>query len=480
LSSDNSRELPEWLESFWQRYANCFKTKTRDTSEYAYHYLSALLRMQTKRNYTNIGRATGVPGENIQHFMSNSPWSAQAVLEQVWQELKTTPGLERGGVLLLDESADQKAGDKSAGAGRQHNGRLGKVEMSVVGTFLAYANLSHAERPVWTWVDGKLYLQEQWFTPEMVDLRKQVGIPPEQEFETKIEQGWKMIQQAQANELPFEAVAFDDVYGRSRWLRDETDGAGLIYMADVPSNTKVYLKKPVLGVPVAVPGRPGPKPTCLQVLNGVKSFKAHQVARRTDTTWERVQVRPIERGQLDDPFAARRVWTLRDEEAEPVEEWLVIRREAKNRYNYSLSNAPADARLEYLAWLKCQRYFVERAIQDAKSEAGWDELEARKYRGWIHHLALVILTTWFVAQIKWEWGQEGLRDPTLAQQFEVEVLPALSMANIRLLLCAAMPLPQPTPEEAVAQVVEHLVKRTRSRKSRLKRQRARPYANAPP
>jgi SRSO17 transposase len=161
LSSDNSRELPEWLESFWQRYANCFKTKTRDTSEYAYHYLSALLRMQTKRNYTNIGRATGVPGENIQHFMSNSPWSAQAVLEQVWQELKTTPGLERGGVLLLDESADQKAGDKSAGAGRQHNGRLGKVEMSVVGTFLAYANLSHAERPVWTWVDGQLYLQEQ-------------------------------------------------------------------------------------------------------------------------------------------------------------------------------------------------------------------------------------------------------------------------------------------------------------------------------
>jgi len=33
-----------------------------------------------------------------------------------------------------------------------------------------------------------------------------------------------------------------------------------------------------------------------------------------------------------------------------------------------------------LAWLKCQRYFVERAIQDAKSEVGWDELQARKYR----------------------------------------------------------------------------------------------------
>jgi hypothetical protein len=47
----------------------------------------------------------------------------------------------------------------------------------------------------------------------------------------------------------------------------------------------------------------------------------------------------------------------------------------------------------------------------------------------------------------------------------------LSMANIRLLLRAAMPLPKPTPEETVTLVVEHLVNRTRSRSSRLKRQR---------
>jgi len=73
LSPDFSRELPERLHCFWQRYYECFKTKTRNTGEYAYHYLSCLLRMETKRNYTNIGRAAGVAGENIQHFMSNSP-----------------------------------------------------------------------------------------------------------------------------------------------------------------------------------------------------------------------------------------------------------------------------------------------------------------------------------------------------------------------------------------------------------------------
>ena len=480
LSPDFSRELPERLHRFWQRYYECFKTKTRNTGAYAYHYLSCLLRMESKRNYANIGRAAGVTGENIQHFMSNSPWSARAVMEQVQQEIKSTPDLKRGGVVILDESADQKAGDKSAGAGRQHNGRLGKVDMSQVGTLLAYANLTHPEQPVWTWVDGELYLQEHWFTPEMAQLRQRVGLPPEREFETKIELGWKMIQRVKANGLPFEAVTCDDLYGRSTWLRDKMDEAEILYVADVPRTTQVYLEKPLLGVPERPPGRRGPKPTRLRVLNGVKSFKAYQVARCADTTWTRVPVRPIERGELDDPFAAQRVWTLREGEPEPVEEWLVIRHEAKNRYNYSLSNAPADASLEYLAWLKCQRYFVERTNQDAKSEAGWDELEARKYRGWEHHLALVTLAVWFAAQTKCEWADRYTRDPTLAQQFAVQVLPALSMVNIRALLRATMPLPQPTPEEAVTLIAEHFVNRTRSRKSRLKRQKLIPAAYAPP
>ncbi|RJS75739.1 hypothetical protein CW713_11825 [Methanophagales archaeon] len=81
---------------FWQLFQERFKTKTRDTCEYAYKYMSGQL--------------------------------------------------EQSGVLILDESADARAGEKSAGSGRQYNGRLGNVDMSQVGTFLAYAYGS-----VWTW-----------------------------------------------------------------------------------------------------------------------------------------------------------------------------------------------------------------------------------------------------------------------------------------------------------------------------------------
>ena len=81
---------------------------------------------------------------------------------------------------------------------------------------------------------------------------------------------------------------------------------------------------------------------------------------------------------------------------------------------YALSNAAADSPPERLAWVKCTRHFVERSIQDAKSQIRWDELQAQKYRAWEHHLALTILATWFIAQTKLEWAQTYPPRPRLA------------------------------------------------------------------
>src|SRR3989304_2410055 len=93
---------------------------------------------------------------------SYPPWAFQGIYKQIQQEIRETKGLSQGGALLLDESANEKAGNRSAGAGRQYNGRFGKVDMSQVGVFLAYANIK--SYPLWTWVDGDLFLQEHWFT----------------------------------------------------------------------------------------------------------------------------------------------------------------------------------------------------------------------------------------------------------------------------------------------------------------------------
>jgi SRSO17 transposase len=39
--------------------------------------------------------------------------------------------------------------------------------------------------------------------------------------------GSEMIERAQAADLPFVAVAFDSLYGRSFWLREQCDAAGI-------------------------------------------------------------------------------------------------------------------------------------------------------------------------------------------------------------------------------------------------------------
>lgn len=181
-------------------------------------------------------------------------------------------------------------------------------------------------------------------------------------------------------------------------------------------------------------------------------------------------IRQTERGRLTYNCAARRVWTRTPAHA-VREEWLFRRRETDGTFSFSLSNAPASTPLAQLALWRCQRYFAERTYQDAKSEGGWAELVARKYRAWLHHTALDALALWFIAETKLDWAQAHPCDLELRHVLEVEVLPALSMANLRELLRAVMPLAQLSPAEATRLVIQHLVNRAQSTRSRLKAQR---------
>ena len=449
--------LGERLVAYCASFLGWMRTRTRDTSHYGYEYVSGLLRLDSERTIANIGRQTDVNEQAMHHFISNSPWSAREVLDEVQRQVAARAEVHSGAVLILDESADEKAGQCSVGAARQYNGRRGKVEMSQVGVFVALA-----KDDFWTWVDGEVYLPQAWFGDAYVDKRLRAGIPPERAFLTKPELGWQMIERARANGLPFEAVACDTLYGRNTWLRDRMAGAGLEYYADVPANTRVYLSEPLIALPDNRPGRKAHKPRILSP----KAMRVDQLRDQPDTAWQHVDIRPCERGILSADFATLPVWTVRDDlSVHP--ETLLIRRDAR-KHTYTLTNASPGTPLATLACRQSQRYFVERSNQDAKSEYGWDEFQATKLLAWEHQLALTIMAAWFIAQTKLDWAKQYAHDPALLEHYQVDVLPALSVANVRSLLCAALPLPQLQPGQAADLVVQHLVNRTRSRKSRLK------------
>jgi len=430
--------LPDALQTFWQRYHHHFRSRTRSVAQHGYAYWTALLRMKVGRYFAKIAEETGLSVDRIQHFVSNSPWSSHPIYGQIQREITETPSLG-GGALLIDDSADAKSGSHSAGAQRQYNGRLGKIDLCQVSVFLVYAK-GHT----WTWVDAELFVPEAWFSPEMAVQRQRVGIPPDRTFQTKVDLARQMVARARKNGLPFQFVACDEAYGRSDEFRSWMNREGICYLADVPCNTRVFLTEP-----------PAP------------AWTVEQVAADPQTVWTTLQVRPTERGMLVAEYAARRVWTLRD--GCPTPEWLLVRRDADGEIRYSLSNASAETPLIRLAEMEASRYFAERAIQDAKSELGWDEFRAIKYRAWEHQAVLTALASWFLAQVRLEWAQRYRRDEHLAQELGVEVLPELSVANVREMLRAVLPLSQLTTEQAQKLVVKHLLNRTRSRRSRLKK-----------
>jgi hypothetical protein len=104
---------------------------------------------------------------------------------------------------------------------------------------------------------------------------------------------------------------------------------------------------------------------------------------------------------------------------------------------------------------------------ESASKFGWDEIQTTTFLAWEHQLAFTILAQWFITQTRLDWEEKIARDPQLLTRYEVTLLPAPSVANVRALLRAALPLPTLSPLDAAALVVEHLDNRTRSRKSRL-------------
>jgi SRSO17 transposase len=336
-----------------------------------------------------------------------------------------------------------------------------KIEMSQVGVFLSLVTPR-----VNTRIDGELYLPKRWFEDAYAEQRQKVGLPASRTFQTKPELGWEMVQRAQAKGIPFEALDMDDLYGRNNVLRKRLDQANIEYYGDIPVNTIVYLDKPKVVYPQTKQGNRSKRAKII-----VKHrYEVRDLRHHSSLEWAGITLRPNERGMLRAKFGRRRVWTVH--EAQCRQEWLLIRQD-KRRMTYVLSNAALDTPLETMAQRKSHRYFIERSNQDAKGELGWDEFQAIKYRAWEHQLALTILASWFVAETRLDWMARFERDPALLEQYEVDVLPLLSVGNVRELLRAAMPLPQLSTQGAAALVVEYLVNRTHSRKSRLRRQRER-------
>jgi SRSO17 transposase len=446
--------MEEELCTIFDHYRQNFKTKTRDSSAHGWTVLKGYLLLGANRTYQNIDqKINGVEadGQNIQQFMSDSPWPWEGVFNQVLVDISADPLLANG-TLNFDESGDECSGTHKAGASRQYIGRLGKVELGQVGVLSSYSldNL-------WLLTGAELFLPQKWFSdPKLLEQWKRLKIPAKRKFATKVEIAIALFDRAINQNLPFKWAGGDTLYGRSLRFRRHIANNGKYYMMCVPKDEHVWSGNPLTDD------------------KGPVSKPVSKLVEQAD--FEPIVVRNAERGQLVYEYAFLPVWTIdkskkaADREAHP--ELLVFRKEPDKSISYALTNATlADITKEEIALQRAERYFVERTIQDCKSELGWDELQALKYPAYMHTLAICAVALMFMLRVKIRQRKEYAEPGTVKEELGIERLPDLSLANVKELMRSVMPLPRLTKKEARKKIINTLFDRSLSTASRRRKQR---------
>jgi SRSO17 transposase len=67
---------------------------------------------------------------------------------------------------------------------------------------------------------------------------------------------------------------------------------------------------------------------------------------------------------------------------------------------YYVSNAAADMPLAELIRICGMRWPIECCFEEGKGELGMDQYELRFWRGWYHHMTLVILAHHFLVRLR--------------------------------------------------------------------------------
>jgi SRSO17 transposase len=361
-------------------------------------YLAGLIQEGERKSIEPLSRRVALPAElqvkdpeqALQQFVNQSPWDDQAVLKG-YRATMARRFADPKSIFVIDDTSFPKQGRHSVGVQRQYCGALGKRANCQCAASVHYvAPKGHYPLAM------RLYLPESWLNdPARLD---KAGVP--QEHRRQLSKGQialELLDQVRAEGLPGGLVVADAGYGVSGPFRDGLAERGLHYIVGVTDEMVVFTEEPRWIEPAAATGgRPrtrhrlaegSPRPVSLKGL-------AARTPRRK-VTW-----REGTKGPMWGRFAWVRVWPGQGWEtgqcagAGPL--WLLIEEQADGKIKYAFSNLPADTSRIRAVRLWRSRWPVEQGYQQMKEELGLDHFEGRSWRGFHHHIALVMLAYGFL------------------------------------------------------------------------------------
>ncbi|MFT5915489.1 MAG: SRSO17 transposase [Bacteroidia bacterium] len=162
---------------YFASYKANFAVYRNNVSTQAWNYLHGLLNCEKgKANMERMEEKDGrMPYHQYQHFLSNSPWSYEQVIQQVGQDVSASLEKEKGKTgkptgMIIDESSHVKKGRHSVGVARQYAGSVGKVDNCQVAVYLSLCNGKR-----WSLIDEALFLPQEWVQDKERSMK--AGIP---------------------------------------------------------------------------------------------------------------------------------------------------------------------------------------------------------------------------------------------------------------------------------------------------------------
>jgi len=419
---------------FCQRYSGHFVQQGMNSVGHARHYLSGLLGTQCRKNIETIHNdVAGSDYQGMEQFISASPWSHRALMDQVAADADSLLGDKREAGLYLDETSFLKKGKASVGVQRQWSGRAGKVENCQVGVF---ACLGRGEHMALT--DFHLYLPESWAADEARCAKAK--IPQEHRvYQPKWRQALEMVRHAREIGLHYGWVGVDSLYGSNAAFLNELEDMGEKFMADINKTTKLWTSAPMLEAATCGTGKGRPRKHPRTHPGNTAQYASVEslVAERFESEHRVLSYRQGQKGKLTARFWVCPVWCWEKGWAEPRERLLVVRRDADGSFKYSLTNLTGEGSWRRLGWVQGQRFWIEHAFHEAKSQVGMAQYQVRVWRGWHHHVSLACLALLFTVKMRLETRGE---------------LPLLSTRDITELLDFYLPRRGLTEEEVLARI----------------------------
>ena len=392
--------------------------------------MRGLLLDGERKSIEPMASRLGESDQDLQHFVSLSPWSADVLLKALAKTTATAPP----DYWIIDETSFPKAGVHSAGVQRQYCGALGKKANCQLAVSLHRADEAAGTSQPLSW---RLFLPESWTLDPLRCQR--AGIPPGIAHQSKLDLALGLFDQALGWKLPAGVVLADEAYGGSFEWRLALRERQLFYCVRVPWTTTGWQEEPRFGPPAPVRrgfrAKRGPllSPEPKHLLSIARELPA--------SAWKKVTWRQGTKGPQRSRFTAFSLWAAhgwkQGPQPERVEETVLIEwpesEPAPTRYWLARLPKKKMALAKLVATAKA-RWRVEQDYRELKDELGLDHFEGRSWQGFHHHVALVTAAFVFLRQ-----EQARLRR-------HAQKKPAAAHAAARALLAPSRPHP---PERAL-------------------------------